>query len=185
MGLRNGTIRNIGLQENRLEQLLFGANTQGYLFAQAIVAGTKPLLKLGLLKRDSCAALELGVGVLHVVWRLGVGSARDAAGAVSVSEPRAHFGSSLLVLQHEFGGLMWNLLICRAVLNCLSPRSHTDQLWTTCGGINIAWSFLLCVCTVKENSREKEKLLVAGVPQDVLAQAHSFSILSLRLCVAY
>ena len=104
LGLRNGTIRNIGLQENRLEQLLFGANTQGYLFAQATVAGTKPLLKLGLLKPDSCAALELGVGVLHVVWRLGVGSARDAAGAVSVSEPRAHFGSSLLVLQHEFGG---------------------------------------------------------------------------------
>lgn len=69
-------IRNIGLQENRLEQLLFGANTQGNLFAQAIVAGTKPLLKLGLLKPDSHAALELGVGVLRVVWRPGVGSAR-------------------------------------------------------------------------------------------------------------
>ncbi|NXJ36340.1 HPSE2 protein, partial [Ciconia maguari] len=38
----------------RLEPLLFGANAQGYLFAKAMVAGTKPLLKLGLLKPDSC-----------------------------------------------------------------------------------------------------------------------------------
>lgn len=60
LALRNGTIRNISLQENRLEQLLFGANTQSYLFAQATVAGTK-LLKLGLLKPDSCAALKLDV----------------------------------------------------------------------------------------------------------------------------
>lgn len=38
----SGTIRNICLQENRLEQLLLlGANIQGYLFAQVIVAGTK------------------------------------------------------------------------------------------------------------------------------------------------
>lgn len=57
LALRNGTLRNIGLQENGLEALLFGASTQGYLFAQAIVAGTKPLLKLGLLKPVSHAAL--------------------------------------------------------------------------------------------------------------------------------
>ena len=40
------------------------------------------------------------------------------------------------------------------------------------------------MCVVKENSREKEKLLVAGVLQDDLVQACSFSSLSLRLCVA-
>lgn len=38
---------------------------------------------------------------------------------------------------------------------------------------------------MKEKSREKEKLLVAGVLQDTLAQVHGSSILSLRLCVAY
>lgn len=37
---------------------------------------------------------------------------------------------------------------------------------------------------MKEYLREK-KLLIAGVLRDVLAQAHGFSILSLRLCVAY
>lgn len=37
---------------------------------------------------------------------------------------------------------------------------------------------------MKEKSREKEKLLVAGVLQDMLAQGHGSSILSLRL-VAY
>lgn len=96
MGLRNRTVRNIGLRENRLEQLLLGANAQDYLFAQAVVAGTKSLLQL-------CAALELGVAVLCVVWRAGVGSARDVAGAVS--EPRPQLGSSLLALQHKFGGI--------------------------------------------------------------------------------
>lgn len=58
---------------------------------------------VGFVKTRLRAALELGVGVLCVVWRAGVGSARDAAGAVS--EPRAQFGSSLLVLQHKFGGI--------------------------------------------------------------------------------
>lgn len=38
---------------------------------------------------------------------------------------------------------------------------------------------------MKKNSREKEKLLVAGGLQDVLAQVYGFSILSLGLCVAY
>lgn len=37
---------------------------------------------------------------------------------------------------------------------------------------------------MKESSRGKEKLLVDGVLQDVLPQAHGFSTLSLRLCVA-
>lgn len=59
MGLRNGTTRNTGLQENRLEQLLFGAKAQ-------VVASTKPLLKLSLLKPDLHAVLELGVGVFCV-----------------------------------------------------------------------------------------------------------------------
>lgn len=91
------------------------------------------------------------------VWSPGLVSAGDAAGAISVPEPRAHFGSSLLVLQYEFGELMWSPLICRVILNSLSPQSHTAQLWTTCGGIDIAYSFPLCICAVKEDSRGKKR----------------------------
>lgn len=138
--------------------------------------------KLGLLKPDSSTALELDVGVLCVVWKPGVGSARDAAGAVSVPEPRAHFGSSLLVLQHDFGGLMWNLPICRGILNCLLPRKpHRPALE------NLWWhkhclEFSPCIFSMKKNSREKEKLLVAADLQDMLAKVYGFSILSLGLC---
>ncbi|NXQ81923.1 HPSE2 protein, partial [Nyctibius grandis] len=54
----------------RLEQLVFRANAQSYLFAQSMVAVTKHLVKLGLLKPDSCAALKLGVGVLGLAISL-------------------------------------------------------------------------------------------------------------------
>lgn len=55
--MRNGTTRTTGLQENRLEQLLFAAKAW-------VVASTKPPLKLSLLKPGLHAVLELGVGVL-------------------------------------------------------------------------------------------------------------------------
>lgn len=73
MGLRNGTTRSTGLQENKLEKLLFVAKAW-------VVAGTKPLLKQSLLKPDLHAVLELGVGCY--VWSSALVSAGDAAGAV-------------------------------------------------------------------------------------------------------
>lgn len=72
------------------------------------------------------------------MWSPGLVSAKDAAGAVSVPEPRAHFGSSLLVLQYGFGGLMWSLPILQGDPQMPLTSKPPSQLWTTWDGIDIA-----------------------------------------------
>lgn len=110
------------------------------------------------------------------MWSPGLVSARGTAVSVSVPEPRAHFGSSLLVLQYEFSELMWSLLICRVIPKCLSPLSHRASFGLP-GWHRHCYSFPLGKCAVREEKAEKEELLTAGVLKDVLAQVHSFSLL--------